>query len=63
MSVIPIQAPGDDPKTTVPLEETERAEQIHEVESVHSLSDNEENMTVEDSQEMILLQCLDLMWK
>ena len=51
MSMIPSQVPGDDPETTVPLEETETAEQAHEVESVHSLSNNEENMTVDDSQE------------
>ena len=50
MSMSPNQAPGDDHETVVPLEETETAEQVHEVESVHSLSDNEENMTVDDTQ-------------
>ena len=49
--MIPSQAPGDDPKTIVPLEETETAEQAHEIDSVHSLSDNEENMTVDNTQE------------
>ena len=48
MSMISSQAPGDDPKTTVLLK---TAEQVYAVESVHSLSDNIENMTVDDSQE------------
>ena len=43
MSMVPSQAPGDDPKTTAPLEETETAEQVHDVKCVHSLSDNEKN--------------------
>ena len=51
MSMIPSQARGDDPETTVPLEETKTAKQVHEVECVHSLNDNEKNMTAEDSQE------------
>ena len=51
MSMISRQAPGDDPKTIVPLEKTETTEQVHEVKSVHSLGDNKENMTVDDTQE------------
>ena len=51
MSMIPSQAPGNNPEAIVPLEETETGGQVHGFESVHSLTDNEENMTVDDSQE------------